>query len=258
MKLRHLIALAGLTFVAATHAADLKELRIGTDATYEPFEYKSPDGKLIGFEIDLANALCAEMKRQCVFVESPWDGIIPSLQAKKFDVILSGMTVTDARRKTISFSDKITDIPYRVIVKRGSGLDGSPVALKGKKIGVQKGTTEADFADKYYAKAGASVTRYESTQDSYLDLASGRVDALVGNLVEMQMGFLDKPEGKPFEFASYELKDPVILGYGTGAGMRKSDTKLMSQFNAALKTLHANGSYKKIAAKYFSFDVYGQ
>lgn len=258
MKLRHLIALAGLTFAVATQAADLKELRIGTDATYEPFEYKSPDGKLIGFEIDLANALCAEMKRHCVFVESPWDGIIPSLQAKKFDMILSGMTVTDARRKTISFSDKITDIPYRVIVKRGSGLDGSPAALKGKKMGVQKGTTEADFADKYYAKAGASVTRYESTQDSYLDLASGRVDALVGNLVEMQMGFLDKPEGKPFEFASYELKDPVILGYGTGAGMRKSDTKLMGQFNAALKTLHANGSYKKIAAKYFSFDVYGQ
>lgn len=258
MKMRHLIALAGLTCAAAAQAADMKELRIGTDATYEPFEYKAPDGTLIGFEIDLANALCAEMKRRCVFVESPWDGIIPSLLAKKFDMILSGMTVTDARRKTISFSDKITDIPYRVIVKRGSGLDGSPTALKGKKIGVQKGTTEADFADKYYAKGGASVTRYESTQDSYLDLASGRVDALVGNLVEMQMGFLAKPEGKPFEFSPYELKDPVILGYGTGAGMRKSDTKLMSQFNTALKTIHANGSYKKIADKYFSFDVYGK
>jgi len=258
MKLRHLFAIVGLTCAVVAQAADLKELRIGTDATYEPFEYKGPDGKVVGFEIDLANAICTEMKRTCVFVESPWDGIIPSLLAKKFDMILSGMTVTDARRKTISFSNKITDIPYRVIVKRGSGLDGSPTALKGKKIGVQKNTTEADFVDKYYVKAGATVTRYESTQDSYLDLAAGRVDALVGNLVEMQMGFLAKPEGKPFEFASYELKDPVILGYGTGAGMRKSDTKLMVQFNAALKTIHANGTYKKIADKYFSFDVYGK
>lgn len=258
MKLRHFLVLMSLSCALATQAAELPELRIGTDATYEPFEYKSPDGKIVGFEVDLADALCAEMKRRCVFVESPWDGIIPSLMAKKFDMILSGMTVTDARRKTINFSDKITDIPYRVIIKRGSGLDGSPKALAGKRVGVQKSTTEADFADKYYAKAGATVTRYDSTQDSYLDLAAGRVDALVGNLVEMQMGFLDKPEGKPFEFAPYELKDPVILGYGTGIGMRKSDTKLLAQVNAAIKAIHANGSYKKIAAKYFSFDVYGK
>lgn len=258
MKLRHLFAIMGLSCAVSAQAGVLKELRIGTDATYEPFEYKAPDGKLVGFEIDLANALCAEMKRACVFVESPWDGIIPSLLAKKFDMILSGMTVTDERRKTVSFSDKVTDIPYRVIVKRGSGLDGSPAALKGKKVGVQKGTTEADFADKYYGKAGATVQRYESTQDAYLDMASGRVDALVGNLVEMKMGFLAKPEGKPFEFATYEMKDPVILGYGTGAAMRKNDVKLKTEFNAAIKTIHANGTYKKIADKYFDFDVYGK
>ena len=258
MQLKHLITIIGLTCAVAVQAADLKELRIGTDATYEPFEYKSPDGKIIGFEIDLANAICAEMKRNCVFVESPWDGIIPSLMAKKFDMILSGMTVTDERRKTVSFSDKITDIPYRVIVKHASGLDGSPASLKGKKVGVQKATTEANFADKYYAKAGATVMRYESTQDSYLDLAAGRVDALVGNLVEMKMGFLAKPEGKPFEFAPYEMKDQVILGYGTGVAMRKGDDKQRSEFNAALKTVRANGSYKKIADKYFDFDVYGK
>ncbi len=258
MKMRQLWVILGLACVVSAHAADTKELRIGTDATYEPFEYKAPDGKLVGFEIDLGHAVCAEMKRTCVFVESPWDGIIPSLLAKKFDLIISGMTVTDERKKTVSFSDKITDIPYRVIVKRGSGLDGSPAALKGKKVGVQKGTTEADFAEKYYAKAGATVQRYESTQEAYLDMASGRLDAIVGNLVEMQMGFLSKPEGKAFEFAPYEMKDPRILGYGTGAAMRKQDTKLKEQFNAALKAVHANGTYQKIASKYFDFDVYGK
>lgn len=258
MKPRHLFAIAGLAFAVCVQAAGMKELRIGTDATYEPFEYKAPDGKLVGFEIDLANALCAEMKRTCVFVESPWDGIVPSLLAKKYEMIISGMTVTDQRRKTVSFSDKITDIPYRVIVKRGSGLDGSPAALKGRKVGVLKGSTEADFADKYYAKAGSTVQRYESTQESYLDLVSGRLDAIVGNLVEMKAGFLSKPEGAPFEFARYELKDPVILGYGTGAAMRKQDTRLRTEFNAALKTVRANGTYQKIADKYFDFDVYGK
>ncbi|QDL55382.1 transporter substrate-binding domain-containing protein [Rhodoferax aquaticus] len=258
MQLKHLLTIVGLACVVSVQATELKELRIGTDATYEPFEYKSPDGKVIGFEVDLANAICAEMKRSCVFVESPWDGIIPSLLAKKFDVIISGMTITDERRKTVSFSNKMTDIPYRIIVKRGSGQDGSPASLKGKKIGVQKATTEANFAEKYYAKAGAMIMRYESTQDSYLDLSAGRVDALIGNLVEMKMGFLAKPEGKPFEFAPYELKDQTILGYGAGAAMRQSDTKLMSEFNAALKTVRANGTYKKIADKYFDFDVYGK
>jgi arginine/ornithine transport system substrate-binding protein len=258
MKPRYLFAIVGLACAVAAQAAGLKELRIGTDATYEPFEYKAADGKLVGFEIDLANALCAEMKRTCVFVESPWDGIVPSLLAKKYEMIISGMTVTEQRRKTVSFSDKITDIPYRVIVKRGAGLDGSPAALKGRKVGVLKGSTEADFADKYYAKAGATVQRYESTQESYLDMVSGRLDAIVGNLVEMKAGFLSKPEGALFEFARYELKDPVILGYGTGAAMRKQDTQLRNEFNAALKTVRANGTYQKIADKYFDFDVYGK
>lgn len=258
MKLRHLLAVLGVAACVTAQAADMKTLRIGTDATYEPFEYKSPEGKLVGFEIDLANAICAEMKRSCEFVESPWDAIVPSLQARKFDLVISGMTVTDERRKTVAFSDKITDIPYRVIVKRGSGLDGSPASMKGKKVGVLKGSTEADYADKYYAKAGASIQRYESTQQVYLDLASGRLDSTLGNLVEMKMGFLTKPEGKPFEFASYEMKDQAILGYGTGAALRKKDAKLLAEFNAALKAVRSNGTYKKIADRYFDFDVYGQ
>lgn len=259
MKMKHLLSVIGLSFAAVSvQATEIKELRIGTDATYEPFEYKTADGKLVGFEIDLANALCAEMKRRCVFVESAWEGIVPSLLAKKYDMIISGMTVTDERKKTVSFSDKITDIPYRVIVKRGSGLDGSPAALKGRKVGVLKGSTEADFADKYYAKAGATVVRYGSTQDAYLDMSSGRVEAILGNLVEMKSGFLNKPEGKPFEFSAYEMKDPVVLGYGTGAAMRKQDSKLRTEFNAAIQAIRANGTYKKISDKYFDFDVYGK
>lgn len=258
MKPRLLLAVLASVLSTAALAADPQVLRIGTDATYEPFEYKPPDGQLVGFEIDLGRALCEEMKRRCEFVESPWDAIVPSLQARKFDLILSGMTVTDARRKTVAFSDKITDIPYRVVVRADSGLDGSPASLKGRKLGVLKGSTEADYAQKHYAKAGASIQRYESTQQVYLDLANGRLDATLGNLVEMKMGFLAKPEGKPFAFAHYEMKDPVVLGYGTGAAMRKADAKLLAEFNAALKAVRAKGVYQKIAARYFDFDVYGQ
>ncbi|MDP3841340.1 MAG: ABC transporter substrate-binding protein [Oxalobacteraceae bacterium] len=257
MKLKHLAAIVGLSFAVSVQAAGMKELRVGQDPTYEPFEYKTPDGKLVGFEVDIANALCAEMKMKCVFFDQSWEGIIPSLLAKKYDVIISSMSMTDERKKAVSFSDKIYNTPSRVIVKRGSGIDGSKASLKGKKIGVLKGSTQESYANKVFAKAGATVVGYGSTQDSYLDMASGRLDALVADIVEVKAGLLNKPEGKPFELVGADLDDPSFK-VGTGAALRKQDAKLKEQINVAIKAIHANGTYQKIAGKYFDFDVYGK
>ncbi|NMM37300.1 MAG: ABC transporter substrate-binding protein [Glaciimonas sp.] len=256
MKLKHLFAVVGLTFAVSVQAADMKELRVGQDPTYEPFEYKTPDGKLVGFEVDIANALCAEMKMKCVFVDQSWEGIIPSLLAKKYDVIISSMSMTDERKKAVLFSDKIYNTPSRVIAKRGSGIDGSPASLKGKKIGVLKGSTQEAYANKVFAKAGATVVGYGNTQDSYLDIASGRLQALVADVVEAKAGLLNKPEGKPFELVGTSLNDPLFT-VGTGAALRKQDTKLRDRINVAIKAIHANGTYKKIGEKYFDFDPYG-
>jgi arginine/ornithine transport system substrate-binding protein len=258
MKFKHLVAIIGLSFAASIHAADMKELRVGQDPTYEPFEYKTPDGKLIGFEVDIANALCAEMKMRCVFVDSSWEGIIPSLLAKKYDVIISSMSMTDERKKTVGFTDKYYNTPSRIIVKRGSGIDGSVASLKGKKIGVLKGSTQETYSQKVFAKAGATVVGYGTTQDSYLDMTSGRLDALVADIVEVKAGLLKKPAGKDFELVGKELVDPVVFGNGVGGALRKQDTKLKEQLNAAIKAIRANGTYKKIADKYFDFDVYGK
>lgn len=259
MKLKHLVAIIGLSFAASmqVQAADMKELRVGQDPTYEPFEYKTPDGKLVGFEVDIANALCAEMKMKCVFFDQSWEGIIPSLLAKKYDVIISSMSATDERKKTVIFSSKIYNTPSRVVAKRGSGIDGSPASLKGKKIGVLKGSTQEAYANKVFAKAGATVVGYGNTQDSYLDMASGRLDALVADIVEVKAGLLNKPEGKPFELVGTSLDDPLFT-VGTSAALRKTDTKLRDQINVAIKAIRANGTYKKIADKYFDFDVYGK
>jgi len=258
MKLSYLLAAVGMAFGLSVQAADLKDLRIGTDATYEPFEYKSPEGKLVGFEIDLANALCAEMKRKCVFVESPWDGIVPSLLAKKYDMITSGMTVTDQRKKPVAFSDKITDIPYRVIVKRGSGLDGSPASLKGKKIGVLKGSTQEKYANGELKKVGVIVVPYEAQDQVYLDIKSGRLDGTVADVIEVTGGFLSKPEGKDYGVVGPELYIPKYFGTGAGFALRKGETALKAELNAAIKAIRANGTYKKINDKYFKIDVYGK
>lgn len=257
MKLKHLIVVVGLAFAASSQAADMKELRIGQDPTYEPFEYKTPDGKLVGFEVDIANALCAQMKRKCVFVDQSWEGIIPSLMAKKYDVIISSMSRTEERRKTVDFSDKIYNTPQTIVAKKGSTINGSPASLKGKKVGVLKGSVQETYAVKVLEPAGATVVGYPTTQDSYLDMESGRIDAVVADMVEVRSGLLTKPEGKPFAIVASDLVDPMFVE-GTGAALRKQDTKLLAQINEAIKTIRANGTYKKIADKYFDFDVYGK
>ena len=102
----------------ATNAKDWKVIRFGTESSYAPFEYKTPDGKLTGFDVDLGNAICAKLKAKCVWVENSFDGMIPALKAKKFDGILSSMTVTDERAKQILFSSKIYNTPTRMVAKR--------------------------------------------------------------------------------------------------------------------------------------------
>ena len=248
------VFLAGFTVDAS--ARDWSRVRIGVDATYKPFTFKTADGRLTGFDVDIANALCAEMKSQCTFVESSWEGIIPGLRANKFDAIVSSMSITDERRKAVDFSDKYYSTPTSVIAKVGSG-DGSPASLKGKRVGVLKASVQESYAKAVLAPAGATVVSYDSTQQAYLDLKSGRLDADVADKFEGKGGFVDTPEGKGFAFVGPDLVDPKYFGTGAGVAIRKTDTDLRDRFNVALRTIRANGTWKKIADKYFDFDIYG-
>ena len=138
-KLLGLALLAACTFTA--QAADLKPLKVAIDPTYEPFTFKTADGKPTGFDVDIAEALCAEMKRKCVFVEQVWDSMIPGLQARKYDIIVSSMSITDERRKVVDFSDRYYKTPSAIVVKKGTEYTG-PASLKGKSIGVLKGSPQ--------------------------------------------------------------------------------------------------------------------
>ena len=117
-------------------AAEIKEIRFGVEASYAPFESKSPAGDLQGFDIEIGNAVCAKLKAKCVWVENSFDGLIPALQARKFSAINSDMTITDQRRQAIEFTDPIDTIPNQMIAKKGSGLQPTAASLKGKHVGV--------------------------------------------------------------------------------------------------------------------------
>ena len=241
--------------VGPADARDWTTVRIGVDATYKPFTYKTPVGQLTGFDVDIANALCAEMKVKCTYVESSWEGIIPGLRANKFDAIISSMSITDERSKVVDFTDKYYSSPTYLVAKTGT-IDGTVAGTKGKRVGVLKASTQESYAKGVLVPAGANVVSYDSTQQSYVDLKSGRLDAVVADKLEGLGGFIDTPDGRGFSFAGPALVDPKYLGRGAGVAVRKTDADLRDRFNAALKTIRANGVWKKVNDKYFKFDIY--
>ena len=242
---------------AAPAPAALPELKVAIDPTYQPFTFKTAEGKPTGFDVDIAEALCKEIKRQCVFVEQVWDSMIPGLQAKKYDAIISSMSITEERLQVVDFSDKYYSTPSQIVVKTGTPFTDL-ASLKGKKLGVLKGSTQEKYALGELKPVGVTVVPYEAQDQVYLDIKSGRLDGTVADRVEVTGGFLSKPEGKEYGFVGPELNEEKYFGIGMGVALRKGETQLKDELNAAIKAIRSNGTYDQIAKKYFDFDVYGK
>lgn len=242
---------------AAPAPAELPELKVAIDPTYEPFTFKTADGKPTGFDVDIAEALCNEIKRKCVYVEQVWDSMIPGLQAKKYDVIVSSMSITDDRKKVVDFTDKYYNTPSRIVVKSDTPFTDLS-SLKGKNIGVLKGSTQEKYAMGDLKPVGVKVVPYEAQDQVYLDIKSGRLDGTVADTVEVTGGFLSKPEGQGYGFVGPVLSDVKYFGYGVGVALRQGETGLRDELNAAIKAIRANGVYETVSKKYFDFDVYGE
>ena len=256
MKKSLILLLVSLASTAAM--AQLADLKVAIDPTFKPFTFKTADGKPTGFDVDIANALCEQLKRKCVFVEQVWDGMISGLQTKKYDVIISSMAMTEERSKVVDFSNKYYNMPIRLVTRNDIKVEDNFDGLKGKKIGVLKGSAQEKFAMGELKGRGANVVPYEATEQVYLDLKSGRLDGTVALSAEVDAGFLSKPEGKNYGFVGQSLNNQYSKYFGVGAGvaMRKGD-KLKDEINAAISAIRANGTYKKINDKYFTIDIFG-
>ena len=248
-------------------------IKIGTEGAYPPWNSKSEAGKLIGFEVELANWLCIYMKADCTIVEQDWDGMIPALIMRKFDAIMAGMSITGERLKVINFSQGYADEVASLAVMKGSSLesmstpDGINLSLGGKDVKAALKTLTASLAGKTICVQTATIhqnflesgdvgsvkVRTYKTQDEVnLDLTAGRCDAALAAAV----AFTDYAEksGK-----SVILVGPTFsggaFGNGVGVGMRKEDTELAKQFNEAIDTARKNGKISELAIKWFGFDA---
>ena len=255
MKKMTLTALALLAvFSTSTQAAE--ELRFGVDPTFAPFEYKGPDGSLQGLDIDLGNAICQQLKMECRWVQTSFDGIIPALQARKFDAILSSMAITEKRRQQIQFTNMTYNIPSALVALKTSQLNSHVETLKGKHIGVAQGTIQEGFAKEIWAPKGVQVVSYNNEAEIYPDLTAGRLDAAFVNAGAAEGSFLKTPPGKDYQIVGDMMYAKQYFGEGTGIGVRKEDSALADKMNQAIDELRASGKYDTIVKKYFSFNVY--
>lgn len=244
-----LLAAAPMAFAQDT-------LRWGyNSAPFPPWTNKSPAGEWHGFDIDVMNALCREMKAKCEIVPVAWDGIIPALQANKIDIIWSGMSMTAERDKVVDFTDRYRRGPAAFIAAKAMKVEISAAGLKDRIVAVTKATNFQRYLEHYYGSA-AKVKLYDTLDDATADLVAGRNDVVMGDILQLTL-FMKNVPGQPFETKGITPVDP-ILGRGAGAGVRKGDTVLRDRLNVALTTIRKSGEYQTIAKKYFEHDPYGE
>jgi lysine-arginine-ornithine-binding protein len=249
--------MAILAIATSAFAKDWNTIRFGVDASYAPFESKNVDGKVVGFDIDLGNEICRRLNAKCVWVENAFDGMIPALKARKFDGVLSAMSMTPQRKEQIAFSSRMWRTPTSLVAKKGSNIQPTVSALKGKSVGVEQGSIQETWAKANWAPQGVKIVPYQDQDQVYADLTSGRLDASLQDAVQVNLGFLNTPRGAGFAFTGGEPEDLKMLGNGAAIGLRKEDADLKAKIDQAIADMVKDGTYKKIEARYFTFDVYG-
>ena len=231
---------------APTIAAEM--LRIGVDPGYPPFSDIDGEGHLTGFDIDIAQALCARMDAACVFVPQDWEGLIPGLRAGKFDAIVSSMSITGKRRRLVAFTERYYSSKVRFVARKGSGFD--PAAPAGRTVGAMRATIASDWLEENLARLAA--VRLHRDQETLLrGLVEGHMDAVFGDALGFR-NWLGSPEGTAFEFVGEGYR----LDEGIGIAVRKEDDALRRHLNRALRAILADGSYEEINARYFPFSIY--
>ena len=274
-----ILTVLGSLFIIGSVSAE--KIKIGTEGAYPPWNSKDASGNLIGFEVELAQELCKIMKYECTIVEQDWDGMIPALVMRKFDAIMAGMSITDERKKTITFSQGYADEVASLAVMKGSSLEGMDTpeginlslggsdvkkalktltgSLAGKTVCTQTGTIHQNFLES--GDVGSVNVRTYKTQDEVnLDLTSGRCDVALAAAVAFT-DYADK-SGKPVVLVGPTFSGGAF-GNGVGVGIRqasdskigKRDAKILKDFNKAINKARKQGIISKLAIKHFGFDA---
>ena len=259
---RKLSALASaIMLMGFAGGINAETLRVGMECTYAPFNYKTADGELAGYDVDVAKGVARLIETDIEFVCQEWDGMIPALLANKFDLVIASMSITEKRMERIDFSG-----PYRFSTGQMVGPksmemnlfddNGNPIPenFDGLRVGLERATTYSNWFEEILP--GANVVLYDGSEPLYLDLQNGRVDLIMTNPMKAHLKFLSKENGAGFEFKSPVVDEEKYFGIGVGIGMRKGQEQLKASLNAALKELINSGELETYARKIFPFKLH--
>jgi len=229
-----------------------QKLTIATEGAYPPFNAVDSSNNLFGFDVDIAHALCEKMNVECEIIAQAWDGIIPGLMAGKYDAIVASMVPTEERSEMVDFTDRYYTTRLAVAVPKDSTLtDVSPQSMAGKTIGAQSGTSQANYVEENYGPAGAIIKLYPAADEANMDMANGRLDALVHD--KFPLLFWLKSDGSDCCTLLGEIEgteDPTAIA------VRKNSEELKQKINQAIQDIRADGTYERLAKKYFENDIY--
>ncbi len=270
-----LAAVISVALISQGLAGEWKQIKIGTEGAYPPWNYFDESGKLVGFEIELAKDLCARMNVECEIVTHKWRGIIEGLNKGKYDAIMAAMSITAPRKKKVDFSRSYADTPNIFVVRKDNplagfrsalehltlddinpaeqaALDNLTKALKGKVVGVQVATINQKFADEYLGEH-AEIRIYDFQHTVDLELYQGRLDALVGGMAYW-VPLLKSEQGKEYTIVGPQMTGGPF-GSGIGVAVRKKDSELTEMFSKAIEASLRDGTVKKLAIEWFTFDT---
>lgn len=257
------IGLAAALTIAGAAGASAETLRVGMECTYAPFNYRTSDGELVGYDVDVAKGVAEIIGADLEYVCQQWDGMIPALLANKFDLIVASMSITNSRLEKIDFSSPYRDSVGRLVGRKGMEKElfdpaGSPIAANfaGLRIGLERASTYESWFNA--TLPDADIVLYDGSEPLYLDLVNGRVDAIMTNPMKAHLRFLAKEEGSSFEFVSPAISEVEYFGIGVGIGLRQGQPELKARLDGAIKQLINDGKLTEYALKYFPFPIHNE
>ena len=251
----------GVVVMCSAFTASAETLRVGMECTYAPFNYRTAEGELAGYDVDVAKGVAKIIGADFEYVCQEWDGMIPALLANKFDLIIASMSITDKRMEKIDFSGPYRFSTGQIVGSKKTKVNlfdaaGKPIPtnFKGLKVGLERATTYASWFEEKLPEA--DVLLYDSSEALYLDLRNGRVDLIMTNPMKAHLKFLANPDGSGFEFKGPVVDEEKFFGIGVGIGLRQGQPELKKRLNAALKQLINSGELETYARKIFPFKLH--
>ncbi len=245
------VTIAVLTFVCAATADELK-LKIATEGAYPPFNSIDASGNLVGFDVDIAKAVCHEMKATCSFIAVPWDDIITRLENNEYDLIVASMSYTDTRARRMEYSDSYYRSHSAFAGDPNRFKDISPAALKGLRIAAGSQTIQSEYLQKAYTESTIVLTKDQPEAQKLLQ--AGEVDLVLADSIDL-LTFLQAPESSKFDYVG----DPVtndFLKSSAHITAHKGNRALIAKVNEAISQIRLNGTYDRINNVYFPFSIY--